>query len=190
MLQNSPPSIMVAQNTIRDILNDNQPVPVTIDRIISEVGRTFGVSCGYPLQQAQCQYFQRAADQRLCGAEITQISMQAIGEEFGGRDHSTMVTPYSRWKNMAKDPHKETVEDIIKISAPTSGATFHIQHSTVFSILNPLLFLLRFSTGFFTFFPLSTPTYSRLSTPNIYFPPPGFSFPVLSRVSTCCFSLL
>ena len=44
MLQGSPPSIMVAQNTIRDILNDNQPVPVTIDRIISEVARTFGVS--------------------------------------------------------------------------------------------------------------------------------------------------
>lgn len=44
LLQGTNPSIMIAQNAIRDILNDNQPVPVTVERIISEVGRTYGIS--------------------------------------------------------------------------------------------------------------------------------------------------
>lgn len=33
LLAGTPPSISIAQNAIRDILNDNQPVPVTVERI-------------------------------------------------------------------------------------------------------------------------------------------------------------
>ena len=48
--------------------------------------------------------------------EVTQMSMAAIGEEFGGRDHSTVVYATSQVaKNMKQDTkYKETVEDIIK----------------------------------------------------------------------------
>ena len=42
--------------------------------------------------------------------------MNLIGEEFGNRDHSTIVYAIKQIeKNMAKDPKlKATVEDIIK----------------------------------------------------------------------------
>ncbi|MDY4192648.1 MAG: helix-turn-helix domain-containing protein, partial [Oscillospiraceae bacterium] len=48
--------------------------------------------------------------------EVTQMPMKAIGEEFGGRDHSTIVYAIQQVeKNMEKNPHyKETIEDIIK----------------------------------------------------------------------------
>ena len=48
--------------------------------------------------------------------EITGMSMKLIGEEFGGRDHSTIVYAINQIeKNMSKDPKlKSTVEDIIK----------------------------------------------------------------------------
>jgi chromosomal replication initiator protein len=48
--------------------------------------------------------------------EITQISMSAIGEEFGGRDHSTVVYAIQQVENkIEKSSHyKETIEDIIK----------------------------------------------------------------------------
>ena len=48
--------------------------------------------------------------------EITQMSMAAIGNEFGGRDHSTVVYATGQVvKNMKQDTkYKETVEDIIK----------------------------------------------------------------------------
>lgn len=116
-LAGSPPSIMVAQNAIRDILNDNQPVPVTIDRIISEVGRTYGIS---PPDIRSNKRSANISNARQISAyvirEITQISMSAIGEELGGRDHSTIVYAIQQVeKNLAKDSHyKEMVEDIIK----------------------------------------------------------------------------
>ena len=42
--------------------------------------------------------------------------MKNIGDEFGGRDHSTIVYAINQIeKNMSKDPKlKSTVEDIIK----------------------------------------------------------------------------
>ena len=48
--------------------------------------------------------------------EITDLSMNLIGEEFGNRDHSTIVYAIKQIeKNMTKDPKlKATVEDIIK----------------------------------------------------------------------------
>jgi chromosomal replication initiator protein len=47
--------------------------------------------------------------------EITQMSMSAVGEEFGNRDHSTVVYTLKKVeKEMSRDRHyKEIVEDII-----------------------------------------------------------------------------
>src|SRR5699024_10913975 len=44
MLEGIQPVIGVAQNAIKDILNETQPVPVTIEKIIGEVGRTYNVT--------------------------------------------------------------------------------------------------------------------------------------------------
>ena len=117
LLAQTPPSIAVAQNAIRDILSDNQPIPVTVERIISEVGRTYGVS------SADIRSSKRSApisSARQAAAyivrEITQMSTTGIGEELGGRDHSTIVYNIEQAeKKMGKDPrYKATIEDIIK----------------------------------------------------------------------------
>lgn len=44
LFTNSQPSVAMAQNVIRDILNDNRPAPVTVERIIDEVAKTYSVS--------------------------------------------------------------------------------------------------------------------------------------------------
>ena len=117
LLQGSSPSILVAQNAIRDILNDNQPVPVTVERIISEVGRTYGIS---PQEIRSTKRAAPISSARQVAIyivrEITQMSMSTIGEEFGGRDHSTIVYAIQQVeKNMQHDQrYKETIEDIIK----------------------------------------------------------------------------
>lgn len=117
LLADSAPSISIAQNAIRDILNDNQPVPVTVERIISEVGRTYGV----PAQDIRSNKRVAAISSARQIAmyivrEITQMSMSSIGEEFGGRDHSTVVYAIHQvTKNMSHDSrYRETVEDILK----------------------------------------------------------------------------
>jgi len=117
LIQGSPPTIMTAQNAIRDILNDSQPVPVTIDRIISEVGRTYGIS---PQDIRSNKRSANISGSRQISMyivrEITQISMSAIGEEFGGRDHSTVVYALQQVeRHMEKDPrYREMIEDIVK----------------------------------------------------------------------------
>ena len=117
LLQGTNRSIMIAQNAIRDILNDNQPVPVTVERIISEVGRTYGISPQDIRSNKRSAQISAARQISIyIVREITQMSMSTIGDEFGGRDHSTIVYAIQQVeKNMNNDlRYKETIEDIIK----------------------------------------------------------------------------
>ena len=116
-LAKQAPSIKVAENAIRDILSDNQPVPVTVERIISEVGRTYGVSASDIRSSKRSSQISNARQIAMYVIrDITQMSMASIGEEFGGRDHSTVVYAINQvTKNIAQDAkYKETIEDIIK----------------------------------------------------------------------------
>ncbi|MBQ3531418.1 MAG: chromosomal replication initiator protein DnaA [Oscillospiraceae bacterium] len=115
--ENKPITIMMAQTAIRDILNDNQPIPVTISKIISEVGRTFNISEQDIKSNKRAANISRARQVAMYVIkDITQMSMAAIGEEFGGRDHSTVVYAISQTEKMMKtDSHlREIIEDITK----------------------------------------------------------------------------
>lgn len=114
---NKPINIVMAQNAIRDIINDSQPVPVTISKIIGEVGRTFSVSESDIKSNKRAANISRARQVAMYVIkDITQMSMAAIGDEFGGRDHSTVVYALSQIeKAMKSDFHlREIVEDITK----------------------------------------------------------------------------
>lgn len=115
--ENKPITIMMAQTAIRDILNDNQPIPVTISKIISEVGRTFNISEQDIKSNKRAANISRARQVAMYVIkDITQMSMAAIGEEFGGRDHSTVVYAINQTEKMMKtDSHlREIIEDITK----------------------------------------------------------------------------
>lgn len=117
LLANSPPSISIAQNAIRDILNDSQPVSVTVDRIINEVSRSFEVSVQNIRSMDRTAPVSAARHAAMyIIREVAHLSMSAIGEEFSGRDHSTVVYTINQTKKlMANNPHfKNTIEDIIK----------------------------------------------------------------------------
>lgn len=115
--ENRPITIMVAQTAIRDILNDNQPVPVTISKIITEVSRTFNVSEQDIKSNKRAANISRARQVAMYVIkDITQMSMAAIGDEFGGRDHSTVVYAISQTEKMMKTDSRlrEIIEDITK----------------------------------------------------------------------------
>jgi chromosomal replication initiator protein len=99
------------------VLNDNQPVPVTVDRIIAEVSRTFGVSVDDIRGKMRSGNISVARQVAMYVVrEITQMSTSSIGAEFNGRDHSTVVYAIQKVvEDMTRKPHfKATVEDIIK----------------------------------------------------------------------------
>ncbi len=113
----SPITISMAQSVIRDVLTDEQPIPITVEKIISEVSTVYGVSpddIRSNKRSAQISIARKVAI--FVVREITQMPLASIGTEFGGRDHSTIVySVTSVSEAMEKDANlKNLVEDIIK----------------------------------------------------------------------------
>lgn len=111
------PVIGVAQKVINDILSENQPLPITVEKIIGEVARTYNTSTADIRSNKRTANISNARKLSMyIVREITGMSMEDIGAEFGGRDHSTVVYSINDiGKKIQQDPHlKETVEDIIK----------------------------------------------------------------------------
>lgn len=116
-LENKPINIATAQAAISDIINNSQPAPVTVDKIIGEVARTYQVTPEDIRSQKRNAAVSNARQISMyIVREITQMSMVDIGKSFGDRDHSTVVYAIRQIeKNMQKDPRmKDTVDDIIK----------------------------------------------------------------------------
>ena len=112
----SEPTITIAQTAIRDIRNDNQPEPVTVDKIISEVARTYGLDdedIRSKKRDAPISYGRQVA--MYIVREVTGMSYTSIGKEFG-RDHSTVVYAMQEIERKLKtnSHEREIVEDIIK----------------------------------------------------------------------------
>ncbi|ERJ00913.1 chromosomal replication initiator protein DnaA [Acetanaerobacterium sp. MSJ-12] len=117
MLEGISPTVAVAHAAIKDILNDNQPIPVTVERIISEVSRTFNVSPQDIKSKKKSADVSQARQVAIYVIrEVTQMPMKNIGEELGGRDHSTIVYSLNEMKSKLKKNQRlqETINDIIK----------------------------------------------------------------------------
>ena len=90
---------------------------VTVEKIIEEVARTFGITSDEIRSAKRSANISKARQMAMYVVrEITQLPTEAIGSEFGGRDHSTVVYALQQMeKNIQKDSKiKATAEDIIK----------------------------------------------------------------------------
>lgn len=117
-LNGEKPSIAIAQEVISDVQTNEVPVPVTVEKIIEEVARTFGVSAedirSVKNRRANLSNARHVAIYVV--RQVTGLSMTAIGDEFGGRHYSTIVyTMQEMEKKLEKDNKtKAMVDDIIK----------------------------------------------------------------------------
>ncbi len=116
-LAGSPITISMSQSVIRDVLTDDQPIPITVEKIISEVSTVYGVSpedLRSNKRSAQISIARKVAIYVV--REITQMPLASIGTEFGGRDHSTIVYSInSITESIKKDKNlSNLVNDIIK----------------------------------------------------------------------------
>lgn len=117
LLQGDKPGLTTAQAAISDILNNDQPPPLTVEKIIEEVARTYGVSADDIRSSKRTSNISNARQTAMYIArEITQMSMNSLGSEFGGRDHSTVVYAIQQVEKLMKKDSKTKamVEDIIK----------------------------------------------------------------------------
>ncbi len=118
LLNNEKPTISSVQEVIADILNNDVPPEVTVERIIEEVARTYGVSAE-EIRSSKNRSANISNARHIAiyiTREMTTLSMVAIGEEFGNRHYSTIIYTLQKvQKMMEKDSKvKELIEDTIK----------------------------------------------------------------------------
>lgn len=117
LVTESTPTVIMAQNVIRDVQTDQQPIPVTIERIINEVGNIYNVSPEEIRSQNRSAQISTARQIAIFVVHrITGLSYTAIGQEFGKRDHSTIVYAINKVKSIIKrdNSYRSTIEDLIK----------------------------------------------------------------------------
>lgn len=113
----SVPTLIMAQNIVRDVMNEQQPAPVTVEKIITEVSHIFNVTPEEIRSQNRNSQVSTARQTAVYViSKVTDLSYTSIGKEFGGRDHSTIVYAVKKVKEiLEKDSsYRSTVNDIIK----------------------------------------------------------------------------
>lgn len=118
LLNKEIPTLSTINEVINEILNDDTPPELTVEKIIDEVARTYGVEA----EDIRSQKSRRANINRprqiaiYIVRELTTLSMESIGKEFGGRHYSTIVYTIQEMEKKIKSDAalRETVEDIIK----------------------------------------------------------------------------
>ena len=116
MLLGTPPTLTQTQNAIREIISEESSEPVGAERIIAEVAGVYGVTTDdirSSKRSAQISSARKVAAYVI--RELTELSMQNIGEELGGKNHSTVSFYIDNVGEMMEEDSrfKETVEDII-----------------------------------------------------------------------------
>lgn len=116
-VEGTKPNIAIAKRAISDITNDNQPLPMTIENIITEVSRTFDVSPAdirSDKRNAKISQARQVAIYIL--NQVTDLSLKEIGKEFGNKHYSTIIYSLNEMKDKLENnvALKATVDDIIK----------------------------------------------------------------------------
>lgn len=115
-LMGTPPTMAQAQKAIREIISDEQTSPITVEKILNEVGSVYGVTaediCSKK-RSAQISVARKISSYVL--KEVTDMSYKSIGMELGARDHSTIMYYHNDIEALIKqDSHtREMIEDII-----------------------------------------------------------------------------
>ena len=110
-------NIAMAQNAIKDIMNDSRPVSSIVNNIISETSRTFGVSQNDIISKKKDAKTAKARQVAIyIVREITDLTQKEISEFFGNRDRTTILYSIESIKQeVERDSSlKKTVDNIIK----------------------------------------------------------------------------
>jgi len=121
-LINKDMTVHLAAEALKDIIPSSKPTVITINHIQKTIAISFGLrqeelkakkrtkSVAFPRQIAM--YLSR---------ELTDYSLPKIGDEFGGRDHSTVIHAYDKISNQLKvdSDLEQTIKTLInKIKNP------------------------------------------------------------------------
>ncbi|MCR4440567.1 MAG: chromosomal replication initiator protein DnaA [Peptococcaceae bacterium] len=108
-------SMDLCVEALKDILPEKRPKPVTIALIQNKVAEQFGLRLEdfKSKRKTRNVAFPRQVAMYIC-RELTDLSLPKIGEEFGGRDHTTVIHAHEKISaDIKKDPQLETTINLI-----------------------------------------------------------------------------
>ncbi len=116
-LTNRNVSIELANEALKDIISNNKPKKVTVNLIIGVICKNYNLTPKELVSKRRSRNisFPRQIAMYIC-RELTDLSLPKIGEEFGGRDHTTVIHAKDKIYNQIKDDpdFSNTVKNLIK----------------------------------------------------------------------------
>lgn len=99
-LTNSTVSLDLAKEALKDLINTKNSKTITIEYIQETVANYFDINIDMLKSQRRTQNitFPRQIAMFLC-RKLTDSSLPKIGENFGGRDHTTVIHAYEKIQN-------------------------------------------------------------------------------------------
>ncbi len=115
-IHNNNVSLPLIQGYIRDVVHESLPDPITVDRIVTEVSRTYNVSIDdiYSKKKSADIAFARQVSIFIV-SQMMDMSSTEIGKKFG-KDHTTVLYTVDKIKKLLKnnESEKKLIDDIMK----------------------------------------------------------------------------
>jgi len=115
-LTKEPISLAMAEEVLKDIFPNKAGRPISIQTIQSEVCRYFNISKSQLIgnKRSQSVVYPRQVAMYLA-RELTDLSLPKIGEDFGGRDHTTVMYANAKISKMIST-HREIYNQIQELT--------------------------------------------------------------------------
>ena len=125
-LMGKPITMEIAQQRLKDIINAPRQANLSMDNIIRVVAEYFGFTPNdlKGKKRSQNIVFPRQLAMYI-GREMTDYSTTELGQEFGGRDHTTVMHSIDKIKGkLITDPTLETTMESVKRSIKEFSAKY------------------------------------------------------------------
>lgn len=122
-LMNEKVTLETAKESLKDFINKDSNVKITLERILSIVCEHMGISEADIKSKKRSQDIATARQIIMyLGRQYTLLSLMSIGKYLGGRDHTTVMNGCNKIEKMLKNDEsfKSTVDTIIKKLNPSS----------------------------------------------------------------------
>lgn len=115
-LTSQPVTLELAQTVLKDTLGEDETVEITVEIIQKETANYYDVSIEEIMSSARSRQITLARQiaMYLC-RELTDLSLPAVGKEFGGRDHTTVMHANKKITQLMKST-PQIFEDISQLT--------------------------------------------------------------------------
>ena len=116
-LTNKKVTVELAEEALKDIISSTQPKEITVDLIKEVVSKNFNIKMEdfSSKKRTRAIAYPRQVAMFLC-RDLTDLSLPKIGDEFGGRDHTTVIHACDKISDdIESDPNfKRKMDNVIK----------------------------------------------------------------------------